>query len=165
MAADKFNRKYQGILDCFEKVTKEEGGTRGLYRGFGITLAGIIPYRAFYFGGYDFLKKVFLPQNEHSAPFFTLWFVSQLNTISSQYLIYPLDTVRRHMIIHGAGEHKLYNNSIHCIQHLYHTGGGLLVFYRGSGANAFRATGGALCMVFYDKLKMFLRQTKYPNQS
>lgn len=40
------------MTDCLSKVYKSEGYF-GLYQGFGISVMGIIAYRAFYFGCFD----------------------------------------------------------------------------------------------------------------
>ena len=55
MAADlgsSSNRQFQGISDCLEKVYNVDG-IRGLYKGWGISVAGIIVYRGLYFGLFD----------------------------------------------------------------------------------------------------------------
>lgn len=49
-------RQYSGIVDCIVKTVKSDG-IRGIYRGYGPSVAGIIVYRAGYFGLYDSLKS------------------------------------------------------------------------------------------------------------
>lgn len=51
-------REFTGLYDCFRKIMKADG-PRGLYRGFGVSIQGIIIYRAAYFGIYDTVKSEF----------------------------------------------------------------------------------------------------------
>jgi len=93
----KGEKNYNGFLHCYSQTWKE-GGIRALYKGFGISVIGIIPYRAVYFGGYDVLKAIFLKPD---SSFFLKWFVSQTNTIMAQFLTYPIDTIRRIQMLGG----------------------------------------------------------------
>lgn len=52
-------RQYKGMLDVYKK-TMATDGIAGLYRGFMVSLAGIIVYRGLYFGLYDSMKPVVL---------------------------------------------------------------------------------------------------------
>ena len=47
---DRKNLEYPGMMKTFAKIYRTDG-LLGLYRGFGISVAGIFVYRAFYFGG------------------------------------------------------------------------------------------------------------------
>ena len=47
---DRKNLEYPGMIKTFAKIYRTDG-LLGLYRGFGISVAGIFVYRAFYFGG------------------------------------------------------------------------------------------------------------------
>jgi len=152
-------KKYNGLIDCLGQ-TYREGGIRALYRGFNISVAGIIPYRAVYFGGYSFLKRLFNVTNEKTTSFWLLFFLSETNTICAQFLTYPIDTVRRTLM--KAGEKskdgkpsRSFKNSLECFQWLIQTRG-FTGLFAGALANTYRATGAALCMVFYDKLTAYL---------
>ena len=59
MAAD-VGGQYNGIIDCLTKTVKSDG-VLGLYRGYGPSVAGIVVYRAGYFGLYDFSKTSLIP--------------------------------------------------------------------------------------------------------
>ena len=48
-------RKFKGMLHCLQ-TTAATDGIIGLYRGFVVSLYGIIVYRAAFFGGYDTMK-------------------------------------------------------------------------------------------------------------
>lgn len=150
----KGDKLYNGFIDCYKK-TFAEGGLRGLYKGFGISVVGIIPYRAVYFGGYDVLKAIFL---KPESSFFLKWFVSQTNTIMAQFLTYPIDTIRRVQMLGGTKNKRdgtiypVYRSAWHCFVSIIKEQG-VASLFKGALANTYRATGAALCMVFYDELQ------------
>lgn len=49
-------RQFAGLGDCLVKIAKSDG-MGGLYRGFGVSVLGIMVYRGFYFGMYDTAKQ------------------------------------------------------------------------------------------------------------
>lgn len=53
-------REFSGLVDCLQKIMKSDGPI-GLYRGFGISVVGIIAYRALYFGSFDSGKAILFP--------------------------------------------------------------------------------------------------------
>lgn len=149
-------RQYNGLADTCKKVYAE-GGVRALYKGFNISVAGIIPYRAVYFGGFDTLKALFL--SDGKSNFWKKWGLAQANTITAQFLTYPIDTVRRVLMLAGkkgkdGTVNRTYKNAFECFQVLLKERG-VRGIYKGSLANTYRATGGALCMVFYDSIKEY----------
>merc|ERR1712151_1219546 len=44
-------REFTGLINCLQKTAARDG-IGGLYRGFGISVVGIIAYRASYFGAF-----------------------------------------------------------------------------------------------------------------
>jgi len=89
-------RQFNGLIDVYKKTLASDG-VRGLYRGFGPSVAGIIVYRGLYFGVYDSLKPVVLIgslENNFLASFLLGWVVTTGSGLAS----YPLDTVRRRMV-------------------------------------------------------------------
>jgi len=154
----KGDKNYNGFIHCYSETYKE-GGIKGLYKGFGISVIGIIPYRAVYFGGYDVLKAIFLKPD---SSFFLKWFISQTNTIMAQFLTYPIDTIRRIQMLGGTKNKKdgtiypVYRSAWHCfVSVVKEQGVGSL--FKGALANTYRATGAALCMVFYDEFQTSLK--------
>jgi solute carrier family 25 (adenine nucleotide translocator) protein 4/5/6/31 len=154
------SRKYQGIVDCVTKTVKADG-IRGIYRGYGPSVAGIIIYRAGYFGLYDFSKEHVLPHLGIGKDDHSLWTIFlRLNVaitidIFSAMCAYPLDTIRRSMMMMSDRPVKLYTNSFACARYL-HKDGGLPLFYKGALMNSIRAIGSALVLVLYDELKFHL---------
>ena len=89
-------RQFNGLIDVYKKTLASDG-IRGLYRGFGPSVTGIIVYRGLYFGMYDSLKPVLLTGNLEGnflASFLLGWVVTTGSGLAS----YPLDTVRRRMV-------------------------------------------------------------------
>lgn len=70
----------------------------GLYRGFSVSVMGIMLYRGFYFGLYDTAKQTLftLPGMNN---IFVKFMAAQLITASAGVVSYPLDTVRRRMMM------------------------------------------------------------------
>lgn len=64
-------REFNGLVDCIQKIFKHDGPI-GLYRGFGISVLGIIAYRASYFGMFD-TGKVYMFPDAKKANFFAMW--------------------------------------------------------------------------------------------
>lgn len=138
-------REYKGLQDCILKSVKSDG-LIGVYRGFGISVVGIIAYRAAYFGCYD-TGKAFI----QSDSFFVMWGFAQIVTVCSGIMSYPLDTVRRRLMMQSGRKDIQYTGTIDCFTKIAKNEG-TKAFFKGAGSNVLRGTGGALVLVFYDKL-------------
>ncbi|KAJ1914681.1 ADP/ATP carrier protein [Mycoemilia scoparia] len=147
------NRQFTGLGHCIGSIYKSDG-MRGLYQGFGISVAGIIVYRASYFGGYDTLKQVLLGDSKNPN-FFASWLVAQTVTVGAGLISYPFDTVRRRLMMQSGRGEILYTSSLDCFKKLY-AESGHKAFFSGGLSNIIRGTGGALVLVFYDQIKAFL---------
>lgn len=148
------DRQYNGLVDCIKKTVKSDGIV-GLYRGFSVSVQGIIIYRAAYFGCYDTARGS-LPDPKNS-PFIVNFGIAQVVTITSGILSYPFDTVRRRMMMQSgrAKADIMYKNTLDCwVKIAKQEGTG--AFFKGALSNVFRGTGGALVLVFYDELKKLL---------
>jgi solute carrier family 25 (adenine nucleotide translocator) protein 4/5/6/31 len=143
------DREFTGIVNCLSKVAKSDG-IYGLYRGFGISVIGIIAYRALYFGMFD-TSKPFLFPDAKKANFFLMWGVAQFITVSAGIGSYPLDTVRRRLMMQSGRKDVMYTGTIDCFRKIYKEKG-VAAFYKGALSNIIRGTGGALVLVFYDKI-------------
>ena len=142
-------REFTGIVDCLRKIAMKDG-PQGLYRGFGISVAGIIFYRAAYFGMFDTAKEAFLKD----ANVIMKWAVAQVVTVSAGVISYPLDTVRRRLMMQSgrAAEDMIYKGTLDCFMVIAREEGPR-AFFKGSLSNVIRGTGGALVLVFYDTLQ------------
>merc|ERR1712142_1200717 len=102
-------RQFNGLVDVYVKTIKSDG-IAGLYRGFVISAVGIFIYRGMYFGLYDTLKPLLLGKDAGVGISFLLgWAV----TITSGLMSYPIDTVRRRMMMTSGGGVK-YKGSMDC---------------------------------------------------
>lgn len=148
-------REFSGLVDCLVKTAKK-GGVGQLYNGFGISVVGIIAYRASYFGLYDTGKV--LIWGESKPNLFAQWMFAQFVTVTAGIASYPLDTVRRRLMMTAGktGDEKLYNGTMDCFAKIYANEGGLKPFFKGCLSNVLRGTGGALVLVFYDRIQEYL---------
>lgn len=140
-------RQFNGLVDVYKKTLKSDG-IQGLYRGFVISCVGIIVYRGCYFGFYDTLKPILLGDNAGLAASFTLGYVV---TITSGLISYPIDTIRRRMMM-TSGEAVKYKGSIDCFMVIMKTEG-FMSLMRGAGANILRGVAGAGVLSGFDKFK------------
>ncbi|KAK1117131.1 hypothetical protein K0M31_016937 [Melipona bicolor] len=147
-------REFSGLGNCLTKIFKADG-ISGLYRGFGVSVQGIIIYRAAYFGFYDTARGM-LPDPK-KTPFLVSWGIAQVVTTVAGIVSYPFDTVRRRMMMQSgrAKTEILYKSTLHCWATIYKTEGGN-AFFKGAFSNVLRGTGGALVLVLYDEIKNLL---------
>lgn len=69
-------REFKGLGDCIVKIFKTDGFI-GLYRGFNVSVQGIIIYRATYFGLYDTTKNM-LPDPKNT-PLHITFLIAQVS--------------------------------------------------------------------------------------
>jgi solute carrier family 25 (adenine nucleotide translocator) protein 4/5/6/31 len=145
-------RQFNGLVDVYRK-TMATDGIAGLYRGFVISCVGIVVYRGLYFGMYDSLKPVLLTgsmKDSFVGSFFLGWGI----TIGAGLASYPLDTVRRRMMM-TSGEAVKYNSSLHAFSVIVKNEG-VSSLFKGAGANILRAVAGAGVLAGYDKLQVIM---------
>lgn len=147
-------REFNGLGDCLVKIFKADGLV-GLYRGFGVSVQGIIIYRAAYFGFFDTAKGM-LPDPK-KTPLVISWLIAQAVTTVSGIISYPFDTVRRRMMMQSgrAASERQYKNTIDCWSKIAKTEGSS-AFFKGAFSNVLRGTGGAFVLVLYDEIKALL---------
>merc|ERR1711913_133287 len=140
-------RQFNGLVDVYTKTLKSDG-IQGLYRGFAISAVGIFIYRGMYFGLYDTLKPMVLGADAGVTVSFLLgWAV----TVTAGLMSYPIDTVRRRMMMTSGGGVK-YKGSLDCfIQVLKNEG--FMSLMKGAGANILRGVAGAGVLAGFDKFK------------
>ncbi|KAI8054666.1 ADP/ATP translocase [Syncephalis plumigaleata] len=146
-------RQFTGLGQCIGSIYKKDG-FRGIYQGFNVSVAGIIVYRAAYFGGFDTAKSMLI-KDPKKASFWQNWAIAQVVTTGAGIISYPFDTVRRRMMMQAGRGEILYTSSIDCWKKLAATEG-YRAFFRGAFSNILRGTGGALVLAFYDEIQKFL---------
>lgn len=140
-------RQFNGLIDVYTKTLKSDGIV-GLYRGFVISCVGIIVYRGFYFGLYDTLKPLLLGDDASLVLSFLLGYGV---TVSSGLASYPIDTIRRRMMM-TSGQAVKYKGSIDCTVQILKNEG-FMSLMKGAGANVLRGMAGAGVLAGFDKLK------------
>ena len=146
-------REFGGLVDCLKKIAAKDG-PQGLYRGFGISVVGIVAYRAAYFGMFDTGKAMLFPDAKN-ANVLAMWAYAQFVTVSAGIISYPLDTVRRRLMMDSGRAEKMYNGTMDCFAKIARDEGPR-AFFKGSLSNVIRGTGGALVLVFYSKIEAYL---------
>jgi len=140
-------RQFNGLIDVYVKTIKSDG-IQGLYRGFVISAVGIFIYRGMYFGLYDTLKPMLLGADAGVGASFLLgWAV----TITSGLMSYPIDTIRRRMMMTSGAAVK-YKSSIDCGMQILKNEG-FMSMMKGAGANILRGVAGAGVLAGFDKFK------------
>ncbi|KZV50308.1 ADP,ATP carrier protein, mitochondrial [Dorcoceras hygrometricum] len=150
-------RQFNGLIDVYRKTLKSDG-IAGLYRGFNISCVGIIVYRGLYFGMYDSLKPVVLTGSMQDS-FFASFALGWLITNGAGLASYPIDTVRRRMMM-TSGEAVKYKSSLDAFSQILKNEGAKSLF-KGAGANILRAVAGAGVLAGYDKLQVIVFGKKY----
>jgi len=144
-------REFNGLGDCLAKIFKADG-LGGLYRGFFVSVQGIIIYRAAFFGLYDTAKGMTGKTN-----LLISWAIAQTVTTCSGIISYPFDTVRRRLMMQSGrkGGDVMYKGTIDCWSKIAKNEG-TGAFFKGAFSNILRGTGGALVLVMYDEIQVLL---------
>ncbi|KAI5957829.1 PET9 [Candida theae] len=150
-------REFNGLVDVYKKTLASDG-IAGLYRGFGPSVVGIVVYRGLYFGLYDSLKPVVLVgplEGSFLASFLLGWVV----TTGASTASYPLDTVRRRMMM-TSGQAVKYDGAFDCFRKVV-AAEGVKSLFKGCGANILRGVAGAGVISLYDQLQVILFGKKF----
>lgn len=149
------DKVFNGLWDCLKKTANGPKGFWSLYNGFGVSVAGIIPYRGVYFGLYDSLRtKNPWKDSKGFMKLFSKFCIAQAVAIAAGYASYPMDTVRRRLQMQSERprEQWKYKGTMDCFGQIIKNEGGKALF-KGAGANALRTVGSALVLVLYDEIK------------
>lgn len=153
-------RQFNGLFDVYRKTIQTDG-IAGLYRGFVISCVGIVVYRGFYFGLYDTVKPLLGSGNN----FFVSLAVGYGVTVTAGLLSYPVDTIRRRMMM-TSGQAVKYKGSIDCAVQIVKNEG-FMSLMKGAGANILRGMAGAgtlagfdlFCSIYIDFKKQYLGES------
>lgn len=149
-------KQFNGLIDVY-KQTFAKDGMQGLYRGFVISFVGIFIYRGLYFGMFDSFKPM-MP-SKYKDNFFANFLLGYVITVAAGLASYPIDTVRRRMMM-TSGEAVKYTGSIQCAQ-LILKNEGVKSFFGGASANILRGIAGALVISGYDRLQLIFFGKKF----
>ncbi|XP_049828637.1 ADP/ATP translocase 3-like isoform X1 [Schistocerca gregaria] len=145
------DRQFRGMTDCLVKTFKSDGIV-GLYRGFWISLPGVIIYRAVALGGFDTIKAL-LPQSKQDSMGTSLCIALAVTSLST-VVSHPLDTVRSMMMMQSGrkGDDVIYKNALDCWNKVYRTGG-ISALFGGVVPNILASLESAFAVVLYDEYK------------
>lgn len=152
------DRQFNGLVDCLGKIYKSDG-LYGLYRGFGVSVLGIIVYRACYFGGYDTAKRSLFKSD---TSVIVKFMVAQVITGVSGLVSYPLDTVRRRLMMQSGRADVMYTGTLDCFAKIAKNEGPK-AFFKGALSNIIRGAGGSLVLVLYDELQKVFNPNAKPS--
>lgn len=148
-------RQFNGLVDVYRKTLATDG-IAGLYRGFVISCVGIVIYRGLYFGMYDSFKPLLGAYKDNIFATFLLgWLVTNGAGLAS----YPIDTVRRRMMM-TSGEGVKYKGSMDAFAQILKKEG-VKSLFKGAGANILRAIAGAGALSGYDQLQLLVLGKTY----
>jgi solute carrier family 25 (adenine nucleotide translocator) protein 4/5/6/31 len=152
-------KSFNGLADCLRKTATGPGGFLALYNGFGVSVAGIIPYRGVYFGMYDSLAGINPYRKDRTILGLASKFaIAQATAITAGYASYPFDTIRRRLQMQSERpkDQWLYKNTADCFAKILKEEG-VKAMFKGAGANALRTIGSALVLVLYDEVRGLLK--------
>ena len=125
---------YLGIIDCFKRVTKEQGVT-SLWRGNVANIIRYFPTQAFNFAFKDSIKGLF-PVVDKETQFGKFFLVNMasggLAGAGSLCFVYPLDYARTRLASDVGENNQQFNGLWDCLQQTFATGG-IRGIYNGLG--------------------------------
>lgn len=143
------NRQYTGMVDCSIKITKTDG-LQGLYKGFVISSIGYFVYRGLYFGCYD--SSIYWVGKDINV--FMKWVIAQTVVTFSTFGSYPIDTVRRRLMMQAGRQDVMYRGTVDCFNKILQNEGWRALF-KGAWSNTLRGLGAAIVLVGYDEVKKY----------
>jgi solute carrier family 25 (adenine nucleotide translocator) protein 4/5/6/31 len=83
------------------------------------------------------------------------WVIAQTVVTFSTFGSYPIDTVRRRLMMDAGRKDPLYNGTVDCFNKIVKKEGGKALF-KGAWSNTLRGLGAALVLVGYDEVKKYI---------
>jgi len=148
-------REFKGLWDVYAKTWASDG-IRGLYRGFNISFVGIFIYRGFYFGLYDTI----MPYFDKNVGLGTRFAVGYAVTVAAGLASYPIDTIRRRMMMTSGAKTMQYKSSFDCASYILKNEG-FMSYFKGAGANILRGVAGAGVLAGFDTIVYWYVKVMY----
>ena len=159
---------YRSTLHAISSIARTEG-LRGIYRGYGATLASFGPYSAFYLSIYDQLKDL-TARTLHTAPaalpFSAYLLCGAVSGGLAALITNPLDMAKLRLQVQrgGRGLDFGYRNLLHGMRCIVQEEGSKAL-WKGAGARiAFFAPSSALNIAIFDSLKAWFNQRMQQQQ-
>jgi len=116
-------KKYKSSTDAIRKLYKHEGLTRGVYRGFSITLLRDSPAFGIYFASYEFLITYVFPVSQRGLTTLSDTFNTMMSGgfagVFSWTFTYPIDVVKSCLQADGMQGPNKYKGATDCFIKLY----------------------------------------------
>uniref|UniRef100_A0A915Q5G4 ADP/ATP translocase n=1 Tax=Setaria digitata TaxID=48799 RepID=A0A915Q5G4_9BILA len=107
------SREFTGFFNCMFKIFKHDG-LRGLYYGFWPSVQYIFLYRGAYYGLFDTAKTQLTKDGKSDISFTCAFLIGQVVTFTAALISYPLDTIRRRLMMQAGRHDLLYRGVWHC---------------------------------------------------
>ena len=150
MANDVKYGKYGRRLQDVYRMTLKSDGIRGVYRGFVISCGGIFIQRGIFYGLYDSLKPTLKGENTYLFYPFILTYAYGV-MLTASLICYPMDTIKRRMMM-TSGEAMKYKNSMDCCAQILKIEG-FMAMMKGASMHIIRSVTSAGVLVGLDILK------------
>ncbi|CAI9269185.1 unnamed protein product [Lactuca saligna] len=142
-------RQFSRLTDVYRKTLASDGFV-GLYRGFKISCVNVIVYRGLYFGMYDSLKPVVLTGSWRDS-FYATFALALVTTSGATLASYPIDTVRRRMMM-TSSEVVKYKSSLDAFTQILKNEG-VKSLFKGFTTPILPVATATTVLVFYDRLQ------------
>ena len=135
-------RVYHDPWDAVKKIYSK-GGTRGIFKGFELTLAREIPAFGVYFATYDYVCGVIARHSGngttiHDLSPLPLCLAGGISGISAWVISYPVDVIKSRIQVDGMFEVRKYSSIWDCCVKSSREPEGLLVFFKGLNSTLVR---------------------------
>ncbi|EGC38719.1 hypothetical protein DICPUDRAFT_75670 [Dictyostelium purpureum] len=152
-------KQFSSTSDCARQIWKI-GGVRGVFQGLGATFVRDIPANAFYFGAYEYVRKVFATANNINVDQLSslqIMAAGGAGGVSYWTLSYPADVVKSTMQTDSIiKSQRKYSNMLDCAQKIYKQQG-IAGFYKGFTPCFIRSIpANAACFVLYEKARQLM---------
>jgi solute carrier family 25 (mitochondrial adenine nucleotide translocator), member 4/5/6/31 len=147
-------QEFKGAMDCLKKITNGPNGWLGLYKGMGVSVIGVIPYRGCYLGMYEVFRDMNPWKKETgSAAIVSRFVFAQMTTLTAACVSYPFTVVchRLQMQSDKNKENRVYSGALNCFTKTMKEEG-LRGLYKGFSMQLFLSISPALVLVAYDSL-------------
>lgn len=149
---------YKGIADCLLKIQRTEG-TMALYKGWGASVLGIMPYAAIDLTIFNILRDMYIERVGRDPSTYTVLGCGALSSICGQVVSYPFALIRTRLQSQGLpGKPVLYHGLLDCTRKTY-MNEGLRGFYRGILPNFMKSVPAvAISYAVFEKMKNVLKR-------
>ncbi len=136
-------RVYSDPWDATQKILKQ-GGVRGIFKGFELTLVREIPAFATYFATYEFTCNMIIEyygkkgMTFDDLPPLALCLAGGISGITGWIISYPVDVIKSRVQVDGMFGSRAYNSIYDCYRKSIQEPEGMLVLWKGLNSTLIR---------------------------